>query len=142
MIEKTIIDVLKADATLINYLSVYNKAPAIFSEDAPEKAIEPYITLNIEINENVASPLVLQDMDLFIDIWDSSPSRKAVREASERVEFLLSGKDKIDTDPRYDSIRIWFESKGTIKETDPRRTRYNHLFYIKASRKKFIEQLS
>ena len=141
MIEKTIIDVLKADSTLTNYLSLYDHSAAIFSEDAPEKAIEPYITIYVERNGNPESPLILQEMDLYIDIWDSSPSRKAVREASERVEFLLSGNNKIDTDPRYDSIRIWFQSGGPIQETDPRRIRYNQLFYIKASRKKFIQQL-
>lgn len=142
MIEKTIIDVLKVDTALKSYLSVYNKAPAIFNEEAPEKAIEPYITFYIERNDNPASHAILQEMDLFIDIWDSSPSRKAVREASERVEFLLDWKNKIDTDTRYDSIRIWFVSGGMIKEDDPRRIRYNQIFYIKASRKNFIQQLS
>lgn len=139
MIEKTIIDALAADAVLISKVSLYNKHPAIFSELAPEAAIQPYITINISRAQTMGD-LVLHDFILMVDFWDTNSTRVNTRIASERIEYLLDNK-QFDTDARYHKIRVWFFSGGWVEEDDPRAIHYNQQFQVRASRMKWIENL-
>jgi len=93
MIEKTILDALIGDATLASKLAVYKTRPAIFSELAPEPAKEPYITFNITRNES-SGDIVLHDFVVMVDIWGRNTTRIAIREASERIEYIFDNKQR------------------------------------------------
>lgn len=139
MIEKTIIDTLKADSVLKARVTKYANEAAIFSELAPEAAVEPYITINISRSQTMGD-LVLHDFTLMVDYWGLDTTRVKTREASERIEYLLDNK-QFDTDGRYHKIRVWFFSGGWVEEDDPRAIHYNQQFTVRASRKKWIETL-
>ena len=138
MIEKTIIDALKADSTLRARVTKYAGEAAIFSELAPEAAKTPYITINLTRSQT-SGDLILHDFTLMVDFWSFDTTRKKAREASERIEYLLDNKQF--THERYSSIRIWFFSGGWIEEEDPRAIHYNQQFIVRACRKKWIDQL-
>ena len=66
--------------------------------------------------------------------------RKEAKEASERIEFLT---DTIQlTHARYDKIRLYRASSGSVIESDPKEIHYNNQISARASRKKWIEQLT
>ncbi len=136
MIEKTILDALRGDATLASKLAVYETRPAIFSELAPEPAKEPYITFHITRNET-SGDIVLHDFVVMVDIWGRNSTRVSIREASERVEYIFDNK-QFNADARYDTIRMWFVSGGWVQEQDPRDVHYNQQFTARAGRKKWI----
>lgn len=138
MIESTIIDTLKADATLRGRVTKYEGEASIFSELAPEAAKEPYITINITRSQT-SGDLVLHDFTLMVDYWAFNTTRKRTREASERIEYLLDNKQF--THERYSSIRVWFFSGGWVEEDDPRAIHYNQQFTVRACRKKWIDNL-
>ena len=137
MIEKTILDALRGDATLASKLTVFNYRPAIFSELAPESAKEPYISFNITRNES-SGDLVLHDFTIMVNIWGRETTRVSIREASERIEYIFDNK-QFNSDTRYDTIRTWFVSGGWVEEQDPRDVHYNQQFTARAGRKKWIE---
>ena len=137
MIEKTIIDALKADAALRVRVTTFGGQAAIFSELAPETATEPYITINLSRSQTMGD-LVLHDFTLMVDYWGYDTSRVRAREASERIEYLLDNK-QFDSDGRYHKIRVWFFSGGWVEDEDPRAIHYNQQFTIRASRKKWID---
>jgi len=138
MIEKPIIDVLKADAALAARVTLYDGEPAIFGRLAPEKAIKPYVTVN-DTRYKESDDNILHRFTLMIDYWDYGTSMKKANEASERIEFLLDTK-QFDSE-RYDKIRVWIFSSGWVEDEDPRAIHYNQQFMVRASRKKWIEQL-
>jgi hypothetical protein len=136
MIESAIISALKADSGLVAYISVYRGAPAVFSEEAPEDAETPYITIRISRS---TEDLIVQNMNMYVDLWDYNKSRKETREAVEKIEFALDNKE-FSTD-RYSNIRCWFFSGSQVDGEDPRDIHYNQQFTIRATRKKFLQQL-
>lgn len=138
MIESTIIDALKADATLRTKISRYDKGYAIFSRLAPEAAKLPYVTINLTRTQT-SGDIVLHDFILMIDYWDFGTSTKRAGEASERIEYIFDNKQFTHT--RYSSIRIWFFSGGWVEDEDPRTIHYNQQFSVRACRKKWIDQL-
>lgn len=137
MIESAIINKLAADAALTALLSTYGVSPAIFSEEAPENAKEPYITIRLMRNSGPDS--IIELFSLYVDYWDLKKSRVASRSAIERIEFVLDNA-VLDHD-RYSSIRIWHFSAGPVEGTDPRDIHHNIQFEIRACRKKWIRQI-
>ena len=138
MIEKTIIDVLKADPVLKSRVTRYNSTPAVFSELAPEQAKTPYVTIDLTRSKS-SGDLILHDFILMVDFWDYGTSRKKAREASERIEYLFDNKQF--NHERYSKIRIWWFSGGWVVEEDLRAIHYNQQFSVRACRKKWIDQL-
>lgn len=139
MIEKTVLDILKADTALIDILTKYEGRPAVFSDAAPEKAVKPYLTFYIERDNTETS--IIQTMTGFFEYWDTTKSSVNARIVSERIEFLFGFKIFKNIDERYGSIRTWFNTGGWIDEGDPRDIRYNNTVYIRAARKKWSQQL-
>jgi hypothetical protein len=138
MIEKPIIDALKADAALAARVTLYAGEPAIFGRLAPEKSIKQYVTVN-DTRYKEAGGLVIQRFTLMVDYWAYGTSAKIANEASERIEFVLDNK-QFESE-RYDKIRVWIFSSGWIEDEDPRAIHYNQQFEVRASRKKWICQL-
>jgi hypothetical protein len=137
MIESIIISTLAADTALAAILTTYEGAPAIFSEEAPENAEEPNVTISLT-RANGPDPTI-QLFTLNVDYWDYGKSRADSRTAAERIEFVL---DRADLEhARYSSIRCFFASGGPLTETNPRAIHYNLQFEVRAFRKKWMEQL-
>lgn len=139
MIEKTVLDILKADTVLISLLTKYEGRPAVFSDAAPEKAVQPYLTFYIERDNTQTS--IVQTMTIFVEFWDDTKSSVNARAASERIEFLFGFQIFKNIDSRYCSIRTWFNTGGWIDEGDPRKIRYNNIIDVRAARKKWSQQL-
>jgi len=137
MIEKTIIGALRADTVLASKITKFESRPAVFSELAPESAKEPYVTINISRNP-AAGDLIIHEFTIMVDSWGTESTRKATREASERIEYIFDNK-QFNSDARYDTIRVWLFSAGWVEEADPRAVHYNHQFIARAGRKKWIE---
>jgi hypothetical protein len=138
MIEASIITALKADAVLTTYVSTYGGSPAIFSEEAPEDANDPYITISLRRNAS-EDDSVIQIFNLYVDYWDNSISRANSRAAAERIEFVLD--HNTFDDSRYSGARCRFFSAGPVDEEDPRAIHHNLQFTIRAARKKWMQQL-
>lgn len=137
MFESSLISRLSGDTGLVSYLSTYNTSPSIFSEFAPEAAVMPYLIIRIDrlSTDNVA----VHDFNIYLDYFDYDVSAANSRKASERIEYLLDYYT-MEHD-RYSSIRLRFESGGSIIETDPRTVRYNCQVSARGCRKKWSEQL-
>lgn len=139
MIEAPIITALRADSALAALVSTYEGAPAIFSEEAPEKAAEPYIT--IRVLRSAEDDLVIQSMTLYVDYWDYQKSRVNTRAAVERIEFVLD--DKSFESDRFSDIRCWYFSDGEVNDDqDARAIHHNVQFMVRATRKKWIQQIN
>jgi len=139
MIEKPIIDALKADTELISRLTIYNNDPAVFARLAPEASIKRYITVDDTRYEDPDSDLVIHRFTLMVNLWGYGTSAKIAHEASERIEYVLDNKQF--NSERYDTIRVWLFSSGWVEDEDPRAIHINHQFTVRASRKKWINQL-
>jgi len=139
MIDKTIIDALKADSALAGFLTTYANSPSIFANEAPEDAALPYITVRITRNASTEES-IFHDFNLYIDIWDFDKSRADTNKTAERIEFVLDQKT-YSSDSRYGTIRTWFFSGGWVEDIDPRNIHYNMQFSARAARKKWIQQL-
>ena len=136
MIEIPILNALLSDSTLVDLLSTFNGAPAIFSENAPETAEKPYAIIRCLRNSKEYS--VIQNFTIFVDTYDFDESRVNSREAAERIEFVLD--EKIFTSTRYSEIRVDEQGGGPIPEADPRDVHYNSQFQARAIRCKWITQ--
>jgi len=138
MIESSILNALKADATLVSLVTKYNGLAAIFSELAPESAKTPYVTFNLTRTQT-SGDIILHDFVLMVNFWSVGSSRTKARQASERIEYIFDNKQF--THARYSSIRIWFFSGGWVEDDDPRVIHYNQQFTVRACRKKWIDNL-
>jgi|WetSurMetagenome_2_1015567.scaffolds.fasta_scaffold84133_2 hypothetical protein len=136
MFESSLEAKLKADATLVGYLSSRNSSPSIFAEFAPEGVELPYIVFRI--SRSGGDDSMVQPFNVYIDIFDYSVSSKKVRSAAERVEFIL---DKTTLNhERYDTIRMFFYNGEQIQDDeDKRKIHYNLLFEARAGRKKWMD---
>jgi len=128
---------IASDGQLATLLSTYEGAPAIFSEEAPEEAVEPYIVYSIS-RQAVDHPAVEQ-FNVYVDYFDNQKSRANSRKAAQRIEFVL---DQVTlTSDRYDTIRLFYESAGPVPDPDPRVIHYNFQFSARAGRKAWAQQL-
>lgn len=140
MFEAALLNKLKSDGALAGYLSVYEGAPSMFSDLAPDGAVEPYLVFNITRmgDDNVGA----MAFNIFVDLFDRDVSRAHLRAATERVEFLLDQAILSDSSNRYDTIRLFFYSGGPIPEGDSRKVHYNLQFTARAGRKAWAAQLT
>lgn len=141
MFEAALLKKLSSDGALAGYLSTYAGAPAIFSEMAPDGVIEPYLvyTISRSSDENLA----VMAFNVYVDIFTRDVSRTGERAASQRVEFLL---DHVVFDDvaggRFDNIRTFFYSAGSVPEGDSRKAHYNMQFTARAGRKAWAAQIT
>lgn len=139
MFENALLGRMISDGELCGYLSKFANAPAVFSELAPEGATTPYIVFSIS-RDNADTPSV-ESFSVFVDIYGGSESSRADnRRAAQRVEFLLDYAVLPQTD-RYDTIRMFYESAAQVPDPDPRVVHYNLLFYARAGRKAWAQQI-
>jgi len=132
---KALFDLLKADATLIKYLSTYIGLPSIFTADAvPNDARLPYIAIALVSDTSVDTKDELgRDIWLDIGVWyDPRGTAVDINDAAERVRTLLHKKTitlasfellsmtvsniiSVAVDPDYNgrivSIRVYLEKK-------------------------------
>jgi len=137
MIEATILGVLAADTELKSYVTVFNSAPAIFSDSAPEGAVKPYIIFNVK--EKGSGSKEITKFNLKTEFWDYDVSPVNSRKAAKRMEELLDYKSFDSAD--YTCIRPEFFSGGDVEDPDPRMVRYNQLYDVRAIRKGWMAQL-
>jgi hypothetical protein len=131
MFESSLLPVLRDDATLASLVSTFANSPSIFSEFAPEKAAFPYIVFRITRSMDIESEAV-QKFNIYVDYFNYGVSGVQSRQAAERIEMLL---DRTNLQhARYNSIRIFFFSGGTVNEDDPRAIHYNLMFEARAGR--------
>ena len=137
MFEGSLIALLAADSDLQTLLSTFESAPAIFSRSAPQKAERPYIVF--DINKNAVENLAAASFDINLDIYHRQESAKSVREIAERIEFVCD-RTLIKTDPRFDTIRLYYEDGDEIENTDVKIMHYVVRLSARAGRKKWIEE--
>jgi hypothetical protein len=137
MIESAIYNRLTTDGALAGYLSTYQGAPAIFSEDAPDGVEMPFVVYSI--NRMAADHPAVEMFNVYVNYFDTQKSRANSRKAGQRIEFLL---DQVTlTSDRYDNIRVFFSSGGPVPDPDPRVIHYNMQFEARAGRKAWAQQL-
>lgn len=137
MVDAAVLTKLRADNELVSILSQYKGNSAIFSETAPEGVQYPYITFRISVSP---VDLVIVNMDLYIDIFDRGTSRANARKAARRAEFILDTAQL--EDDNYANCRIRYFSGDFVRGDDPLEIHYNQLFVIRATRKKFIKEVT
>ena len=142
MFEAALLSHIRNDAALDQYLSVYQGGAAVFSEEAPEGVLVPYVIFSISRLMETGSPSV-ELFNVYVDYFDNTTgtgrSRADSRKAGQRLEFLL---DQVNlTSDRYDTIRLFMESGGPVNDPDPRVIHYNLQFSARAGRKAWANQL-
>jgi hypothetical protein len=132
MFEAALIKKLQADLTLTALISTYGTParPSIFSDQAPEKAVKPYITFAIKRRRGPDE--LIQLFNVLIDFWATGPSVKNARAAAKRIELLLD--QEILSTIDYSNIRMTFYSGGPIEDDDPRVIHQNLQFNARACR--------
>lgn len=130
---------LRANASLATLLTTYEGQPAVFCDVAPEEATRPYVTFTLTREYNITGPLVDQ-FTLDVDYWEYGDSRVSAREVVEAVEyeFDMSTMEAVD----YANVRFFTPESLPVGEDDPRQIHYNTRFVVRASRGKFIRQLT
>ena len=137
MFEGSLITLLAADTTLTSKLSTFSSAPAIFSNIAPQKAERPYIVFDID--KNAVENLAAASFDIVLDIYHRQESGKEMREIAERIEFICD-REEIKTDPRFDTIRLFYEDGREIENSDIKIRHYVVRLSARAGRKKWAEE--
>ncbi len=138
MFESSVLPVLQSDPELTSSITTFANLPAIFSDSAPKGAAMPYIVFRIE--RLGSNHLPIAQFVLYVDYWDYGTSKVKARKAAERIEFLLDR--KVLEHERYSTIRVSFFSGGTVPDDDPKAIHYNQQFSIRASRKKWIDEIT
>lgn len=140
MFETALLTKLRSDGALAGYLSSYAGAPAIFSDMAPDGAVEPYLVFSISLigDDNVAA----MAFNVYVDLYARDDSRANIRAAAQRVEFLLDHVTMSDASGRFDTIRTFFYSAGPVPDTDSRKIHHNLQFTARAGRKAWAAQLT
>jgi hypothetical protein len=138
MIESALQLALASDGALAALVSTYQGNPAIFSEDAPEDAVLPYIVYSV--SRLAADHPAAEQFNVYVDYYDNGKSRANSRKAAQRIEFCLD--QKTLANDRYDSIRVFYESAGPVPDPDPRVIHYNLQFTARAGRKAWAQQLT
>jgi len=123
------------DMELALYLSEYKKYPAIFSDEAPEDAVLPYIVFRIK--QSAGDDPAVQNFAIFIDYFDDQKSRVNSRAAANRLVLLLDRKH-LDHN-RFGTIRIFFFDGSPVEEGDSRKIHYSLQFDARSGRKAFGE---
>lgn len=136
MFESTIINKLAGDATLTGILTTFAGQPSIFSNDAPEDAVTPFVIITISGGERLEP---IQMYSLFVDYYDFFESRVNARIAARRIQYQLDNQRLQPTN--FTDIRVWqFGGATWISGEDPRDIHINQQFYIRATlTNEFIE---
>ena len=136
--KKTVLDTLVSSSELIAFLTEYDDSPAVFFASAPEKAVKPYLTFELERTDSATS--VVQSFNITVDYWHIDSTMKDARLIADIIEELFDLK-RLKSDD-YSAIRTWYENDGWVNESDPRTIRYSNGFSARASRKKWSNQLT
>lgn len=137
MFYAALINVLRSYSPIAETVTVYNNEPAIFSDEAPEKAIEPYIVVRIDSRKTPDSVIIKSDV--YIDYWDYDKSRDVADKAAEEIENRLDTMKIISE--RVTDIRFSLMSADYVKETDPRTIHHNTTFSTRAARSKWMQTI-
>jgi len=130
MFYKEIIEVLRTDQAVSSSVSTYQDSPAIFSEEAPEKAKRPYIV--IRIDSVPTTDRTVSVSNLFIDYYDFQKSRvKCNQYALDLVDLLDFTRLRTK---EVNNLRIMWSSDGYIPDTDPRDIHFNSTFGCRGAR--------
>lgn len=138
MIHKTIIAAVSANTIIAGLISVYNDVPAIFPDQAPEKAIEPYIVFEIE-GDGVRDKM-FQEMQISFELWGFGRSSVNAYSIMTQLEYVFDQQIFKD-DPNYSDIRTWLEDSVHIDETDPRSLKHTLDIEAIGSRKAWSQQV-
>lgn len=130
------------DSELIQYVSLHNGQPSIFSDSAPENVDFPYIVFVITNSGGPDSALDV--FDVVINHFDFQQSSKRSRMAILRIIELLDRAHL--THDYFTPIRMfkrWSGSAGRENEDrDPRARHYIVRFAARAGRKGWIEEIT
>ena len=119
-------------ATVSSYSDEIGSYPAIFSDEAPESAVKPYIV--VRITSDKLSDSVIMTSDVYIDYYDYNKSRIKSDSAARAVV------DRLDTisiiSENLTDIRFSLNSEGYITRSggDPRDIHHNSAFSTRAAR--------
>lgn len=139
MIEGSIITLLRSDTSISSRVANYGAGtPAIFSDEAPEDAVKPYLVIRIE--DSTPDHKSIDVFTIFIDYFEYNNSRSNARHLMRDVTNFLDDK-VIKTDSNYDTIRIEYFSGSPIIEQDARDIHHNLQFTARAGRKAWMAQL-
>lgn len=132
---------LTSDSELIQYVSLYNGQPSIFSDSAPENVDFPYIVFVITNGNGPDSALDV--FDVVINHFNFEQSAKRSRLAIRRIIELLD-RSHITHD-YYKTIRMFKTGSGSAgrenEDRDPRAKHYIARFTARAGRKGWIDNL-
>lgn len=134
-----IIERLKANTDVTDYLSTFNFSPAIFANVAPQEAERTYIVLDAQKNEAETGNLPWDIFLIDIDIYYDGISALDVERLTLNIEFSLD-RAVLNSDT-YKTIRIYRESNGYVEKNDIRVGHYNQQFTIRAARWAWMQQL-
>lgn len=138
MIETSVINAMKNDSDLIEYLETYAQEPAIFSDHAPEDANKPFIVINIEEAPDTFAGV--NTLSLFINYFDFNKSRANSRSAAFLIQNIFD-QNRIYTDERFDTLRFTYFGGSPVENDDPRIIQHNLQFTVRCGRKKWMEQI-
>jgi hypothetical protein len=135
MFESALVTFLADDEKLAALIEEYGEEPAIFSDEAPEDAVMPYIVIRIvpSATDNIA----VESFAVFIDFYDKDKSRVNSRKAAQRIKLIL---DRVSlSHARYNNIRMFYFDGSPVTEDDPRNIHYNLQFMARAGRQDFAD---
>lgn len=138
-VEAAIIQRLRADSDITQYVSTFNNNPAIFSDIAPQQAVLPYVVLDIQNSNNSINNLGVNDFLIDIDLYGDRNSHANLRALAQNIIFSLD-RSVLNCD-NYKTIRMYFESEGHVENTDIRITHYNMQFSARGSRYAWMQKI-
>jgi len=132
MFEASLINLLSADTDLTDLLETFEGAPSIFTSIAPQKAVLPYIV--IEIAKSSVENLAAQSFTVTLDIYLRQESGKVMREIAERIEYICD-RTVMDSDARFGQIRLFWEDGREVENSDIKIRHYVTTLSARAGRK-------
>lgn len=128
---------LAANGDLCALLNTFNDRPAIFSDVAHKDATRPYVVFMIDREES--DEKAVDSFTVDIDYYEYTDSRKNARDVVEAIEYDLDMAQL--TSDRYQNIRFFKPSSTPVIESEIKAVHYNIRFFVRATRKKWIDQL-
>jgi hypothetical protein len=138
-VEAALVNHLRSDTSVIQYVNTFNGNPAIFSDIAPQEAEELYVVLDVQRS---AAPdnLAVHNFLVDVDIYSGKNDAVNTRALTMAIEFTL---DRVILNcDEYKTVRFSFESSGHVDNRDIKIKHYNMQFSARGSRYAWMQQIA
>lgn len=137
-VEAAIVQRLRADSNITQYVNSFNGSAAIFSDIAPQEAEGTYVVFDVQDSAS-GDNLGVDGFIIDVDTYGGRNSTADMRALGLAIKFSLD-RAVLNCD-EYKTLRVYFESRGNVENKDIQITHHNMQFSARGSRYAWMQQI-